>query len=62
MKCKKRMYSSKRDCFIYGDKIPLYKVLHIKRTLKKHCKKNILDNVICENEINENGKRKISFD
>jgi hypothetical protein len=70
------MYSSKRDALIYGDNIPLYRILYIKRTLKKldeMIKKGIKEqnrkktlNEIYENrddhdDVNVN-KRKVSFD
>jgi len=71
------MYSSKRDALIYGDNIPLYRILYIKRTLKKldeMIKKGIKEQNRKKtlNEIYENGvdgvdginvnKRKVSFD
>jgi hypothetical protein len=70
------MYSSKRDAFIYGDDIPLYRILYIKNTLKKvdkmikkeikkqNRKKNIVGNKIYENGVNgiNVNKRKVSFD
>ena len=58
------MYSSKRDAIIYGDNIPLYRILYIKKTLKKldemvkkeikkqNRKKAILGNKIYENGVN----------
>lgn len=57
------MYASKHDQSIYGYNIPLYQVLYIKKTLKKvdemvkkeikrqNRKKNVLDNKIYDNGV-----------
>lgn len=50
------MYSSRTDSIIYGNNIPLYNILYIKKTLKKidkmikkqNRKKVIFDNIIYE--------------
>jgi hypothetical protein len=48
------MYSSKRDALIYGDNIPLYRILYIKRTLKK------LDEMIKKGIKEQNRKKTLN--